>query len=437
MKTAQLIRWITGPTPLLAAALGLPLGLTGCAVHDASDAHGLTAHPGRMVMALDYQQIGDSDDGGGLVRSLAGTMALMTTNADEQARLSALAREPGTLSSPSLDTVELSGVNQWVSAEQLPPADQASQVRTFGDWRWLTWGDGLAEGTVALYHGQVLQFAWQGYGLSTTGPLGTNGTDSSFREGYAGPPAGTDLDGDGVPEILVWDYSGGAHCCTSVKHIVCSDPPRLVAQISGWHSSPVYQDLDGHGHYVMILNDSAYAYWNACFALSPAPEVIFYLRHGHYEIAGELMRRHARPADKIQADVLALQHELARYDRFLARNDDTNATPAAKPTAEEQADDDFFFGQAWEAEGVCIPPAVWDLLLELIYTGQVDATVNALDTMWPAGKPHKEEFANDLLGMVRGSWYGSRLPWFGQLEQAFARHYPLVPPPPGTSGHAD
>ena len=71
---------------------------------------------------------------------------------------------------------------------------------------------------------------------------------------------------------------------------------------------------------------------------------------------------------------------------------------------------------------------MWDLLLNLIYSGQIDATVNALDTMWPPGKAHKAEFANDLLAMIRGSWYGSHLPWFKELESIFSKHYP--PPSP-------
>ena len=71
---------------------------------------------------------------------------------------------------------------------------------------------------------------------------------------------------------------------------------------------------------------------------------------------------------------------------------------------------------------------MWDLLLDLIYSGQIDAAVNALDSMWPPGKAHKAEFANDLLTMIRGSWYGSHLPWFKELESIFSKHYP--PPSP-------
>lgn len=97
-----------------------------------------------------------------------------------------------------------------------------------------------------------MQFAWQGYGFATTGPLKSQEPDTNAWL-FEGPPAGTDLDGDGVPDLLVYDYSGSVHCCNTIKHIVCSDPPVLTAQICGWHSRPSYRDLDGDGRYEMVI----------------------------------------------------------------------------------------------------------------------------------------------------------------------------------------
>ena len=383
-----------------------------------------TPHPGRLVISPTFQQIGDSEDGGGIIRSMVTTMALMSTNDAEAKRLADLAHQPGTLATPAPETLNLSGIREWLTADQLPDATNASQVRTFGPWQLFVWGEGLEESTVALYRSNEFQFAWQGFALVTTGPVQPKEKDAKPNTWFEGPPAGTDLGSDGVPDILIYDYSGGAHCCATVKHIVCSDPPVLTAQISGWHCTPAYRDLDGDGRYEMIIHDASYAYWNACYAASPQPEVIFRIRNGHYEIAGDLMRSHAPAADKWKTDIKDLQHQLARYDQFIARrNSQTNENTEVKLAPEEEVDDNFFSGQAWRADGVCIPPAVWELLLNLIYTGQIDTAVNALDTMWPAGKPHKAEFANDLLGMIRGSWYGRHLPWFNELEKAFAQHY--------------
>ena len=224
-------------------------------------------HPGRLVIAPDFQQIGDSEDGGGILRVMIDTMAMLSTNAVEQERLASLSLQPTLPTSQTPSRVSLSGINQWIStAIDLPEAVRLSQWGAFAPWKLLVWGDGLSDSTIALYLTNELQFAWQGCGLVTTGPMLPETPGEALTTRFEGPPAGTDLDGDGVPDLLIYDYSGGAHCCSTVKHIVCSDPPVLTAQISGWHSTPVYRNLDGDGHYEKILGDASYAYWNACYS---------------------------------------------------------------------------------------------------------------------------------------------------------------------------
>ncbi len=357
-----------------------------------------------------------------MMRAVADTMALISTNIEEQQRLEVLARQTTPASSSAIE-LELSGVKHWLSAESLPAASNACQVRVFGAWELRVWSQELEDSTVALFKSNKLQFAWQGSGLITTGPLksGEAGTDMWTR--FDGPPAGTDLDGDGVPDVLIYDYTGGMHCCATVKHIMCSDPPVLTAQISAWHHSPSYRDIDGDGRYEMIICDSTYAYWNTSYAGSPKTEAIFRIRNGHYELAGDLMRQQAPSPGQIQATIKELHGRLSRYDEFIARrkkDPDSNR----KLTEEEQADEDFFLDQGWHDDSLHLSSPVWDFLLELIYSGQVESAVNALDSIWPASKPNKVAFANDFLGIMQESWYAPHLPWFNEVEKEFAHRYP-------------
>jgi hypothetical protein len=306
----------------------------------------------------------------------------------------------------------LSGIWEWLTEDQLPNPSEASVVRTFGPHRLLMWESGSDETTVAFWRSNVLQFAFNGVAFSITSPPSLNNPD------FEDPPPGTDLDKDGVPDLLLYDKSEGDYGLFSVKHIVCSDPPVLTAQIYGWHTEPVCQDLDEDGRYEIVVSDPAFADWNAFYFESPRPLVIYRMHQGRYELAGDLMRHHALPQEEVQAGIDDLHHRLSRLDYWQSRLADPNNF-RGNQTADEQADDDFFVTMGWDKMTVQIPPMVWGFLLDLIYRGQVDQAVEALQTVWPAGRPGRNLFASELLGMIQGSAYGSQLPWMPELETKF------------------
>ena len=66
------------------------------------------------------------------------------------------------------------------------------------------------------------------------------------------------------------------------------------------HSEIEFVDLDGDGIPEIKMTDWSYAYVFGCFASSPAPDVILRYTNGHYEIAPELMRTPASDEAKLQ-----------------------------------------------------------------------------------------------------------------------------------------
>ena len=87
---------------------------------------------------------------------------------------------------------------------------------------------------------------------------------------------GTDVNGNGTPDVIVNLYSGGAHCCFDVAVYDLGPPLRRVAFPSppGGNSGGVFEDLDGDGVLEYRTADDSFAYAYCCFAASPAVPVI-------------------------------------------------------------------------------------------------------------------------------------------------------------------
>ncbi len=92
-----------------------------------------------------------------------------------------------------------------------------------------------------------------------------------------------DLDGDRTAEIVVQDFSGGAHCCTNT----------VVYSWQGDNFSPVetgyldggggqFEDLDGDGRYEFVSADNAFLYAFSSYAGSFPPPLVMAFSHGTF-----------------------------------------------------------------------------------------------------------------------------------------------------------
>ena len=120
--------------------------------------------------------------------------------------------------------------------------------------------------------------------------LGTSAGDLSLEHS---PQIGEDITGDGEPDLTVSHWSGGAHCCFDVYVFSIGEEFRFVDKIEGEHGFYGFEDLDADGIPEFILYDWAFAYWKASFAGSPAPRVVLSFRDGQYRVNYDLMRREA------------------------------------------------------------------------------------------------------------------------------------------------
>jgi hypothetical protein len=63
----------------------------------------------------------------------------------------------------------------------------------------------------------------------------------------------------------------------------------MLAKIDGRHSTPAFVDLDGDSLPEVILYDWTFEYWPGAFVMTPAPKVILRWRNGQYVPDAKLM----------------------------------------------------------------------------------------------------------------------------------------------------
>ncbi len=187
---------------------------------------------------------------------------------------------------------------------------------------------------------------------------------------------GNDINKDGQPDLVVSEWSGGAHCCIDYYVFSLGDQVKQVGFIESKDGDGEFVDVDNDGILEFIGNDWTFAYWNASFAGSPAPQVILEYKNAGYQLTLKKMRK---PLDEIY------------YKNFLKNTtlSKINATMNAK--------------SGWSNGEVSVPPEVWGYMLDLIYSGHSQEAFTLIDTIWPKGVKGKEDFLKDFKGQLSQS----------------------------------
>jgi hypothetical protein len=181
-------------------------------------------------------------------------------------------------------------------------------------------------------------------------------------------PSGTDITGDGVADMVLLSYSGGAHCC-STYYIFAFEPFfRQLAVIETQDSGARFESKPGLTGLAMITGDNTFAYWNTYYAASPAPEVILAWNGTTYAPATDLMAAPAPTADALSKKAA----DVAASDQWTATDMD---------------------------------PDLWREMLDLIYSGHADLAWTFLDEGWPAGRDGKDTFKTNFRCQLATSPY--------------------------------
>jgi hypothetical protein len=96
---------------------------------------------------------------------------------------------------------------------------------------------------------------------------------------------GDDLTGDGVPNLLVEAYTGGAHCCFHYALLALGDTLEVVWEGFLADAGAVVVDLARDGRRQLMSADMSFAYVFCSFAETPAPPVVLALEPSGVRVA--------------------------------------------------------------------------------------------------------------------------------------------------------
>lgn len=179
-----------------------------------------------------------------------------------------------------------------------------------------------------------------------------------------------DITGDGRPNALLTTWSGGAHCCYGLIVLELGERFREVARIDGEDSEFSVEDLDGRPGSEIRFGDSQFVIWKATASKYPMPLVILAYDGETYRMSEKLMRRPPLGAGEWAALIRAVHED----------------------------DRDYFF----DLEPP--PPALWRVMLDLIYSGNMAQARPFLDAAWRPHWPRDgETFYGVFLCRLQGS----------------------------------
>ena len=92
-----------------------------------------------------------------------------------------------------------------------------------------------------------------------------------------------DVTGDGVIDLVVFGWSGGAHGCFTAWVLSLGDEFRVAAKIPGWNEEPQFRQLDDDTALETVVQDASFDYWPMAHGDAPFVNVALDWRGDGYQ----------------------------------------------------------------------------------------------------------------------------------------------------------
>ena len=114
---------------------------------------------------------------------------------------------------------------------------------------------------------------------------------------------GSDINGDGYPDVVVETYSGGAHCCFGTQvYSLRPDGAALILQKPESNAGGYFEDLDADGISEFVTYEDSFAYQYCPYAAGVSAKVIMAYDPGQDRFVPASPRFPEQYADEIAAN---------------------------------------------------------------------------------------------------------------------------------------
>lgn len=178
--------------------------------------------------------------------------------------------------------------------------------------------------------------------------------DNFYHDTEYHPAIGTDVTGDGSPDVVILHESGGNSGVTASYIFELREPLNVIILPGGLR----FEDIDKIPGMELDIRDNNFKYWKTSGVNSAFPRVVLRYQDGQYVFDPDLTRK--PPLSETELRRISSEIRNGRWHP------------------------DFF------------PHDFLQTTLDLIYTGNVIQALEFIEVAWPPSKPGKDDFIAEL-----------------------------------------
>lgn len=186
--------------------------------------------------------------------------------------------------------------------------------------------------------------------------------------------SGRDITGNGFPNLVISNWTGGAHCCHFMHIFELGDKLIKLTTVEANSSSIRLVDLDHDGYPEIEFWDGSIDYLFASYAGSPGGRIVLKLKNNQYEVATNLMKLPTLNQKQIE--------KLKTKIRALFKNE----------------------------KGPELPFEFLSSMMDLSYSGQLNLAMKIATETWPSNKPGLIDFKHKFTQALQDSLYWKDFP---------------------------